>query len=68
MWSCHLFFYTKKEKKKKVQLHVQNTSNVIDWINKVQFGRLTLQGFGPSYNPCKKGKYKASVLVIFYQN
>ena len=47
---------------------MQNTSNVIDWINKVQFGRLTLQGFGPSYNPCKKGKYKALVLVTFYQN
>ena len=33
---------------------------------KVQIGRMTLQGFGPSYNPCKN--YKALILVTIYQN
>ena len=40
----------KKKKKKKVY----------------DFGSITLQGFGPNYNLCKK--YKALILVTIYQN
>ena len=33
---------------------------------KVQIGRITLQGFGPSYDLCKS--YKALILVTLYKN
>ena len=33
---------------------------------KVQIGKITLQGFGPSYSLCKS--YKVLILVTIYQN
>ena len=58
-------FLYKKIRKNKVQLHVQNTSNVID-KKEYNFGSITLQGFGPSYTLCKS--YKDFILVTIYQN
>ena len=56
-----IFLY--KKKKKKINTITYSKYFKCYWLNKkkVQFGRLTLQGFGPSYNLCKKKKKNTKI-------
>ena len=50
-----LIFYTKKMRKNKYKLHVQNTSNAIEWIKlNTNFVNYPYKALGPSYNLCKR--------------
>ena len=67
-WWCEVathFLYQKNNNNKKIQLHIQNTSDVIDWIKKYNLvdspykalvlitiyakKKKKIQNFGPSY-------------------
>ena len=63
------FYYPRKEKRKTKIYNSRIEIPQILLLNvQIQFGRISLQGFGPKYNLYKKRKYKTLVLYTIYQN